>query len=131
MDIVREMGFCSGIENSWRILDGRRPGARPYCMIDYFPKDFICLIDESHQTVPQIGGMFEGDRSRKRTLGDYGFRLPSAVDNRPQTLDEFLSITPHAGFLSAAPAAHERPHSQRAAPQVGRPQGILVRALQV
>src|SRR3981189_1002752 len=77
MEMLREMGFCSGIENYSRILDSRRPGERPYCLIDYFPKDFICLIDESHQTVPQIGGMFEGDRSRKRTLVDYGSRLPS------------------------------------------------------
>ena len=82
MEMLREMGFCSGIENYSRILDGRNPGERPYCLIDYFPKDFICFIDESHQTVPQIGGMYEGDRSRKQTLVDYGFRLPSAMDNR-------------------------------------------------
>ena len=87
MEMLREMGFCSGIENYSRILDGRAPGERPYCLIDYFPKDFICFIDESHQTVPQIGGMHEGDRSRKQTLVDYGFRLPSALDNRPQTFD--------------------------------------------
>ena len=86
MEMLREMGFCSGIENYSRILDRRQPGERPYCLIDYFPKDFICFIDESHQTVPQIGGMYEGDRSRKQTLVDYGFRLPSALDNRPQTL---------------------------------------------
>ena len=86
MEMLREVGFCSGIENYSRILDGRAPGERPYCLIDYFPKDFVCFIDESHQTVPQIGGMFEGDRSRKQTLVDYGFRLPSALDNRPQTL---------------------------------------------
>src|SRR5436190_2174877 len=92
MEMLREVGFCSGIENYSRILDGRPPGARPYCLIDYFPKDFVCFIDESHQTVPQIGGMYEGDRSRKQTLVDYGFRLPSAMDNRPQTFDEFLSI---------------------------------------
>src|SRR6266404_7614575 len=85
MEMLREVGFCSGIENYSRILDGRNPGSRPYCLIDYFPKDFICFIDESHQTVPQIGGMHEGDRSRKQTLVDYGFRLPSALDNRPQT----------------------------------------------
>ena len=86
MEMLREMGFCSGIENYSRILDGRQPGERPYCLIDYFPEDFVCFIDESHQTVPQIGGMYEGDRSRKQTLVDYGFRLPSALDNRPQTL---------------------------------------------
>src|SRR5215210_8745854 len=76
LEMLREVGFCSGIENYSRILDGRPPGARPYCLIDYFPKDFVCFIDESHQTVPQIGGMYEGDRSRKSTLVDYGFRLP-------------------------------------------------------
>src|ERR687887_2339027 len=91
MEMLREMGFCNGIENYSRILDGRMPGDRPYCLIDYFPEDFVCMIDESHQTVPQIGGVYEGDRSRKQTLVDYGFRLPSALDNRPQTFDEFLS----------------------------------------
>src|SRR5437762_4360968 len=88
MEMLRELGFCNGIENYSRILDGRAPGARPYCLLDYFPEDFVCFIDESHQTVPQIGGMFEGDRSRKQTLVDYGFRLPSALDNRPQTFRE-------------------------------------------
>ena len=105
MEMLREVGFCSGIENYSRILDGRPPGARPYCLIDYFPKDFVCFIDESHQTVPQIGGMYEGDRSRKSTLVDYGFRLPSAMDNRPQTFEEFLSITPQLVFVSATPGA--------------------------
>src|SRR6059058_4653673 len=93
MEMLREMGFCSGIENYSRILDGRPPGSRPYCLLDYFPSDFVVFIDESHQTVPQIGGMYEGDRSRKQTLVDYGFRLPSALDNRPQTFDEFMTIT--------------------------------------
>ena len=101
--MLKEVGFCSGIENYSRILDGRMPGSRPYCLIDYFPKDFVCFIDESHQTVPQIGGMYEGDRSRKSTLVDYGFRLPSAMDNRPQTFDEYLSITPQIVFVSATP----------------------------
>ncbi len=90
MEMLRELGFCNGIENYSRILDGRAPGERPYCLIDFFPEDFVCFIDESHQTVPQIGGMYEGDRSRKQTLVEYGFRLPSALDNRPQTFDEFL-----------------------------------------
>ncbi len=111
MEMLREMGFCSGIENYSRILDGRKPGERPYCLIDYFPEDFVCFIDESHQTVPQIGGMFEGDRSRKRTLVDYGFRLPSALDNRPQTFEEFLSITPQLVFVSATPGEYERTRS--------------------
>jgi len=85
MEMLREIGFCNGIENYSRYTDGRKPGERPYCLLDYFPKDFVVFIDESHQTVPQIGGMYEGDRSRKQTLVDYGFRLPSALDNRPQT----------------------------------------------
>ncbi|MDX6714477.1 MAG: excinuclease subunit, partial [Baekduia sp.] len=88
MEMLREMGFCNGIDNYSRILDGRMPGDRPYCLVDYFPEDFVCMLDESHQTVPQIGGMFEGDRSRKQTLIDYGFRLPSALDNRPQRFEE-------------------------------------------
>ncbi|HEX5309547.1 MAG TPA: excinuclease ABC subunit UvrB [Solirubrobacteraceae bacterium] len=125
MEMLREMGFCSGIENYSRILDGRKPGDRPYCLIDYFPEDFVCFIDESHQTVPQIGGMFEGDRSRKRTLVDYGFRLPSAMDNRPQTFDEFLSITPQLVFVSATPGEYERTRSQRTVEQIVRPTGIV------
>ncbi len=131
MEMLREMGFCSGIENYSRILDGRRPGDRPYCLIDYFPKDFVCLIDESHQTVPQIGGMFEGDRSRKRTLVDYGFRLPSAMDNRPQTFDEFLSITPQLMFVSATPGGYERTRSGRVVEQIVRPTGIVDPEVQV
>jgi excinuclease ABC subunit B len=125
MEMLREMGFCSGIENYSRILDGRKPGERPYCLIDYFPKDFVCFIDESHQTVPQIGGMFEGDRSRKQTLVDYGFRLPSAMDNRPQTFDEFLSITPQLMFVSATPGEYERTRSGRVVEQIVRPTGIV------
>jgi excinuclease ABC subunit B len=125
MEMLREMGFCSGIENYSRILDGRKPGERPYCLIDYFPKDFVCFIDESHQTVPQIGGMFEGDRSRKRTLVDYGFRLPSAMDNRPQTFEEFLSITPQLLFVSATPGEYERTRAQRTVEQIVRPTGIV------
>ena len=125
MEMLREMGFCSGIENYSRILDGRNPGDRPYCLLDYFPDDFVCFIDESHQTVPQIGGMAEGDRSRKQTLVDYGFRLPSALDNRPQTFQEFLSITPQMVFVSATPGEYERTHSQRIVEQIVRPTGIV------
>ncbi len=125
MEMLREMGFCSGIENYSRILDGRKPGERPYCLLDYFPDDFVCFIDESHQTVPQIGGMYEGDRSRKQTLVDYGFRLPSAMDNRPQTFQEFLSITPQMVFVSATPGEYERTHSQRVVEQIVRPTGII------
>jgi excinuclease ABC subunit B len=125
MEMLREVGFCSGIENYSRILDGRQPGDRPYCLLDYFPKDFICFIDESHQTVPQIGGMHEGDRSRKQTLVDFGFRLPSALDNRPQTFNEFLSITPQLLFVSATPGEYERTRSTRIVEQIVRPTGIV------
>jgi excinuclease ABC subunit B len=125
IEMMREAGFCSGIENYSRILDGRKPGERPYCLIDYFPDDFICFIDESHQTVPQIGAMYKGDRSRKQTLVDYGFRLPSAMDNRPQTFEEFLSITPQIVFVSATPGGYERGHSGVIAEQIVRPTGIV------
>jgi excinuclease ABC subunit B len=131
MEMLREMGFCNGIENYSRILDGRRPGDRPYCLIDYFPDDFVCFIDESHQSVPQIGGMYEGDRSRKQTLVDYGFRLPSAMDNRPQTFDEFLSITPQIVFVSATPGSFERSHASRVIEQIVRPTGIVDPAVEV
>src|SRR6201999_3503516 len=125
MEMLREVGFCSGIENYSRVLDGRAPGSRPYCLLDYFPKDFVCFIDESHQTVPQIGAMFEGDRSRKQTLVDYGFRLPSALDNRPQTFDEFLTKTPQIVFVSATPGEFERNHSSNIVEQLVRPTGIV------
>src|SRR6202167_745790 len=131
MEMLREVGFCSGIENYSRILDGRNPGDRPYCLLDYFPEDFVCFIDESHQTVPQIGGMYEGDRSRKSTLVDFGFRLPSAMDNRPQTFAEFLSITPQIVFVSATPGEYERTHSPRIVEQIVRPTGIVDPAVEV
>jgi excinuclease ABC subunit B len=125
MEMLRELGFCNGIENYSRILDGRSAGERPYCLIDFFPDDFVCFIDESHQTVPQIGGMYEGDRSRKQTLVEYGFRLPSALDNRPQTFDEFLERTPQIVFVSATPGDFERNHSSRIVEQIVRPTGIV------
>src|SRR3954463_2375205 len=125
MEMLREMGFCNGIENYSRILDGRAPGSRPYCLLDYFPSDYVCFIDESHQTVPQIGGMYEGDRSRKQTLVDYGFRLPSAMDNRPQTFDEFSSITNQLVFVSATPGEYERTRSTKVVEQIVRPTGIV------
>jgi excinuclease ABC subunit B len=125
MEMLREMGFCNGIENYSRILDGRAPGSRPYCLLDYFPNDFVVFIDESHQTVPQIGGMYEGDRSRKQTLVDYGFRLPSALDNRPQTFDEFKAITNQLVYVSATPGEYERRHSPRIVEQIVRPTGIV------
>ncbi len=89
--MLKEVGFCSGIENYSRILDGRAEGSPPHTLIDYFPDDFVCFVDESHQTIPQIGGMYEGDRSRKTTLVDHGFRLPSAMDNRPLRFEEFMT----------------------------------------
>ncbi len=131
MEMLREVGFCSGIENYSRILDGRNPGDRPYCLLDYFPDDYVVFIDESHQTVPQIGGMHEGDRSRKQTLVDYGFRLPSALDNRPQTFQEFLSIAPQLVFVSATPGQYERTHSARIVEQIVRPTGIVDPAIEV
>jgi excinuclease ABC subunit B len=125
MEMLRELGFCNGIENYSRILDGRAAGERPFCLLDFFPDDFVCFIDESHQTVPQIGGMYEGDRSRKTTLVEYGFRLPSALDNRPQTFDEFLQHTPQIVFVSATPADFERNHSARIVEQIVRPTGVV------
>ena len=125
MEMLRELGFCNGIENYSRILDGRKPGERPYCLVDFFPDDFVCFIDESHQTVPQIGAMFEGDRSRKTTLVEYGFRLPSALDNRPQTFDEFMSITKQLVFVSATPGPFERDHSTTIVEQIVRPTGVV------
>jgi excinuclease ABC subunit B len=125
MEMLRELGFCNGIENYSRILDGRPAGSRPYCLLDFFPDDFVVFIDESHQTVPQIGGMFEGDRSRKQTLVDYGFRLPSAMDNRPQTFDEFLANTGQLVFVSATPGEFELNSSSRVVEQIVRPTGIV------
>jgi excinuclease ABC subunit B len=125
LEMMKELGFCNGIENYSRILDGRPPGSRPYCLLDYFPEDFVCFVDESHQTIPQIGGMFEGDRSRKNTLVEYGFRLPSALDNRPQTFDEYLARTPQIVLVSATPGEFERVHSSRIVEQIVRPTGIV------
>jgi excinuclease ABC subunit B len=125
MEMLKEMGFCSGIENYSRILDGRPPGSPPHTLIDYFPDDFVVFIDESHQTVPQLGGMYEGDRSRKQTLVDYGFRLPSAMDNRPLRFDEFLQRVPQMIFVSATPGPYERRHSSRIVEQIVRPTGIV------
>jgi len=125
LEMMKELGFCSGIENYSRILDGRPAGSAPHTLLDYFPSDFIVFIDESHQTVPQIGGMYEGDRSRKQTLVDYGFRLPSALDNRPLRFDEFLTKVPQMVFVSATPGPYELRHSQRTVEQLIRPTGIV------
>jgi excinuclease ABC subunit B len=125
IEMLKELGFTSGIENYSRILDGRPPGSPPHTLIDYFPDDFVCFVDESHQTVPQIGGMYEGDRSRKTTLVDYGFRLPSAMDNRPLKFDEFLARVDQLVMVSATPGPFERAESSRTVEQIVRPTGII------
>ena len=122
LEMMKELGFCNGIENYSRILDGRPSGSAPYTLLDYFPSDFVCFIDESHQTVPQIGGMYEGDRSRKQTLVDYGFRLPSALDNRPLRFDEFLGQVGQMVFVSATPGSYElRPRRSSPSSSSARP----------
>src|SRR5213078_1418554 len=125
LEMMQELGFCNGIENYSRVLEGRAPGTHPFTLLDYFPQDFVVFVDESHQTVPQIGGMYEGDRSRKQTLVDYGFRLPSALDNRPLRFDEFLEKVPQLVFVSATPGPFELRHSTRLAEQLIRPTGIV------
>ncbi len=125
IEMLKELGFTSGIENYSRILDGRPEGSPPHTLIDYFPDDFVVFVDESHQTIPQIGGMYEGDRSRKQTLIDYGFRLPSAIDNRPLKFDEFLERVPRLVMVSATPGPFERAESTRIVEQIVRPTGIV------
>jgi excinuclease ABC subunit B len=125
MEMLRELGFCPGIENYSRILDGRAAGDPPYTLIDYFPDDFVCFVDESHQTIPQIGGMYEGDFSRKSTLVDFGFRLPSAIDNRPLKFDEFLDRVGQMVLVSATPGPWERAQAARTVEQIVRPTGIV------
>ena len=125
LEMLKELGFTSGIENYSRILDGRPPGSPPHTLIDYFPDDFVCFVDESHQTIPQIGGMYEGDRSRKQSLIDYGFRLPSAADNRPLKFDEFLERVDQLVMVSATPGPFERAESTRIVEQIVRPTGIV------
>ncbi len=126
VEMMRQVGFCSGIENYSRHIDGRAPGSAPHCLIDYFPEDFLLVIDESHVTVPQIGGMYEGDMSRKRTLVDHGFRLPSAVDNRPLKWEEFLERIGQTVFLSATPGSYEMGRVKGdVVEQVIRPTGLV------
>jgi excinuclease ABC subunit B len=125
MEMMRELGFCNGIENYSRILDGREAGTRPFTLLDYFPGDYLVLIDESHNTIPQIGGMYEGDRSRKLALVEHGFRLPSALDNRPLRFDEFIDLVPQAVFVSATPGPFEHRHSSHTAEQIIRPTGLV------
>src|SRR5262249_36368890 len=120
LEMLQELGFCNGIENYSRHLEGRPPGSHPFTLLDYFPSDFVIFVDESHQTVPQLGGMYEGDRSRKQTLVDYGFRLPSALDNRPLRFDEFLEKVPQLVFVSATPGPFELRHPNACADQPRR-----------
>ena len=126
MEMIRELGYCNGIENYSRFFDRRQPGTRPFCLLDYFPKDFLCVIDESHQTIPQIGGMYGGDRSRKLTLVEYGFRLPSALDNRPLNFHEFEGQIGQTIFVSATPGTYELEKAEGiVVEQVVRPTGLL------
>jgi excinuclease ABC subunit B len=125
LEMMREVGFCSGIENYSRHLDGRAPGQAPYTLLDYFPDDYLTIIDESHVTVPQIGGQYEGDRSRKEVLVDHGFRLPSAKDNRPLRFDEWLEKANQVIFLSATPSDFEISHSTQVVEQIIRPTGLV------
>ena len=124
MEMIREIGFCSGIENYSRVLSGRKPGSTPYTLLDYFPEDFLIMIDESHVTLPQVRAMYNGDRARKESLVEYGFRLPSAFDNRPLNFKEFEEKIGQAVFVSATPAEYEREHSAITAEQVIRPTGL-------
>ena len=126
LEMIRELGYCNGIENYSRFFDRRKPGTRPFCLLDYFPKDFLCVIDESHQTIPQVAGMYGGDRSRKLVLVDYGFRLPSAMDNRPLNFNEFESLTGQTIFVSATPGEYELEKTGGVVvEQVVRPTGLL------
>lgn len=126
LEMIRELGYCNGIENYSRFFDRRKPGTRPFCLLDYFPKDFLCVIDESHQTVPQVAGMYGGDRSRKLVLVDYGFRLPSAMDNRPLNFHEFESLIGQTVFVSATPGDYELEKTGGVVvEQVVRPTGLL------
>jgi len=126
LEMVRELGYCNGIENYSRFFDGRQPGTRPFCLLDYFPKDFLCILDESHQTIPQVAGMYGGDRSRKLILVEYGFRLPSALDNRPLNFHEFEGMIGQTIYVSATPGEYELEQTGGVVvEQVVRPTGLL------
>jgi excinuclease ABC subunit B len=125
IEMMRQVGSCSGIENYSRHMDGREPGSAPHCLLDYFPEDFLMVIDESHVTVPQVGGMYEGDASRKRTLVEHGFRLPSAMDNRPLTFDEFLERIGQTVYMSATPGSYEMKKANGYVQQIIRPTGLV------
>jgi excinuclease ABC subunit B len=125
IELIKEVGYCPGVENYSRWLSGRKPGERPSCLLDYFPDDYLVIIDESHVTIPQLNGMYEGDRSRKETLVKYGFRLPSALDNRPLKFHEFLALINQVIFTSATPGEYEYSHSTRVVEQIIRPTGLV------
>jgi excinuclease ABC subunit B len=126
LEMIRELGYCNGIENYSRFFDRRRPGSRPFCLLDYFPRDFLCIVDESHQTIPQVSGMYGGDRSRKLILVDYGFRLPSALDNRPLNFNEFEGLLNQTIYVSATPSQYELEKCEGVViEQVVRPTGLL------
>jgi excinuclease ABC subunit B len=125
IEMMRELGYCSGIENYSRYFDGRQPGERPHTLLDYFPEDYLVFIDESHQTIPQLHGMYNGDRQRKETLVEYGFRLPSALDNRPLKFEELEKLWKQVIFVSATPGPYEREHSQQIVEQLIRPTGLV------
>jgi excinuclease ABC subunit B len=128
---MAELGYCNGIENYSRYLSGRQPGEPPPCLFDYLPADALLVVDESHVTIPQLGGMYRGDRSRKQTLVDYGFRLPSALDNRPLRFDEFEALAPQTIYVSATPGPYERQHADAVVEQVVRPTGLVDPVIEV
>src|SRR5205085_3092976 len=125
LELMKELGYCQGIENYSRYLSGRAPGEAPPTLFDYLPADSLLIIDESHVTIPQLHGMYRGDRSRKETLVEYGFRLPSALDNRPMRFDEFSAKAPQTIYVSATPSAYELEKSDVIAEQLARPTGLL------
>ncbi len=125
MEMIKEVGYCAGIENYSRYLSGRSPGEPPPCLFDYLPKNALLFVDESHQTIPQLGAMYRGDRSRKETLVEYGFRLPSALDNRPLKFEEWESLAPQMIFVSATPGGYEAKHTAQVVEQLVRPTGLV------
>ncbi len=125
LEMIQEIGYCQGIENYSRYLTGREPGEPPPCLYDYLPKDSLLIVDESHQTIPQLGAMYKGDRSRKETLVEYGFRLPSALDNRPLKFEEWEAMAPQMIFVSATPGKYEARKAGQVIEQVVRPTGLI------
>ena len=131
LEMLNELGFCKGVENYSRHISGKNPGDPPPTLIDYLPNNSLLIVDESHVTIPQVGGMYKGDRSRKENLVNYGFRLPSALDNRPLRFDEFKQMIPQTVFVSATPSDYEREHSGQIVEQVVRPTGLIDPEIQI